>query len=129
MDGIRIRIRIETMEVYVRTSESFFLTAVAGDDDCFPLETATSPNRVTAALTDWKGALVSTSPTSVFGESEEAFLRTLVILIPSACNTYISIDHQTQFTTLKCTCLDAKMKMLLLFGHQGGSGCHVNKMQ
>ena len=35
-------------------------------------ENATSPNKLTAALTDEKGALVSISPTSALGESKES---------------------------------------------------------
>ena len=38
----------------------------------FLTENATSPNKLTAALTDAKGALVSISPTSDLGESKES---------------------------------------------------------
>lgn len=66
----------------VTSEESFFLTgvalagelalalALAGELAVFPPLETTSPNKLTAALTDWNGALVSTSPTSALGEPE-----------------------------------------------------------
>lgn len=54
----------------MHTSDDLLLT------ENLSLVMATSPNKLTAALTDWNGALVSISPTSPLGEFN--FLRPFI---------------------------------------------------
>lgn len=62
------------------------------------LETATSPNKLTAAFTDWNGALVSISPTSiVLGDSGPFCTLMFTILLRSFLCPYLM--HTQTFST------------------------------